>query len=66
MKDYVIHFTTHLNPNGASGSGWPKYTKSSPRNFVFGFGLIPSGIEDDTYRQEAMAALSQLTLEYPI
>ena len=66
MKDYVIHFTTYLNPNGASGNGWPKYTTSSPRNFVLRFGLIHTLVEDDTYRADAMAALSDLTLEYPL
>ena len=66
MKDYVIHFTTHLNPNGASGNWWPKYTTSSPKNFVFRLGLIHTLVEDDTYRADAMAALSELTLEYPI
>jgi len=66
MKDYVIHFTTYLNPNGALGDGWPRYTTSSPRNFVFRFGLTHTLVEDDTYRKDAMAALSEFTLEHPI
>lgn len=66
MDDYLIRFAVTLDPNSKTGLQWPKYTVSSPKLFTFYDGLIPVGITDDTYRKEAMAFLTNVTLAHPI
>ncbi|KAI9454449.1 carotenoid ester lipase precursor [Lactarius psammicola] len=66
LTDYLIHFATNLDPNGASGPQWPRYTTSSPQmmTFVDGQGTNTT-ITLDTYRVDAMEHLTTLSLARP-
>ena len=64
MATALINFVNHLDPNGASGSQWPKYSLDDPKNFVFGPGT--TSIQDDTYRKEAISVLNAVVLRHPI
>lgn len=66
MADYLIRFAATLDPNSKTGLQWPKYTTSSPKLLTFLDGLIPEVITDDTYRKEAMAFITNVTLAHPI
>ncbi|GLB38555.1 putative type-B carboxylesterase lipase family protein [Lyophyllum shimeji] len=66
MADYLIRFATNLDPNDNTGLQWPKYTVSNPKLLTFLDGLIPVTITDDTYRAEAMAYLTNVTLAHPL
>jgi acetylcholinesterase len=65
LTDYLIHFATHLDPNGGSSPEWQRYTKESPQVMT----LIDWGktnITQDTYRAEAIKYVIKLSLAYPI
>lgn len=66
MEDYLIRFVATLDPNGNTGINWPKYTTESPNLMTFLDGVIPLEITQDTYRQEAIAYLTNVTLANPI
>ncbi|KAG6902406.1 hypothetical protein C0995_000332 [Termitomyces sp. Mi166 len=66
MADYLIRFVVNLNPNGASGLQWPQYDLTKPQLLTFIDGLIPVTITSDTYRQDAMNAVTNLTLAHPL
>lgn len=66
LADYAIQFVTNLDPNGKSGLRWPKYTTSSPNLLTLLDGLIPQIITQDTFRKEAIAFLTNVTLAHPI
>ncbi|KAL9714100.1 hypothetical protein Ac2012v2_002409 [Leucoagaricus gongylophorus] len=68
LRDYVIRFTNKLDPNGGGlfDFNWPKYTTNSPKQLIFLDGLIPQVIGEDTYRQEQMNFLTELTLAVPV
>ena len=60
----LINFINHHDPNGASGTDWPKYSLDNPKNFVFGPGN--TSVQDDTYRQEGISVLTAVLLQHPI
>ena len=66
MADYLINFINNLDPNGSGLLSWPKYTTSSPKLLTFVDGLIPLEITEDTFRQEGMNFLTQLSLAAPL
>ena len=66
MTDYLVRFVANLDPNGNTGINWPKYTPSSPNLLTFLDGPTPLGITRDTFRQEAIAYLTNVTLANPI
>ncbi|ETW82195.1 Esterase/Lipase [Heterobasidion irregulare TC 32-1] len=66
MVDYLVRFAANLDPNGATGIGWPKYTNSSPQLMTFQDGAVPLAITQDTFRQQGIAYLIQLSLEFPL
>ncbi|THH17257.1 hypothetical protein EW146_g3519 [Bondarzewia mesenterica] len=66
MTDYLIHFATNLDPNGNTGINWPMYKNSSPQLLTFLDGNQSLIITQDTYREEGMAYLAQLSLANPI
>ena len=72
MTDYLIRFVTNLDPNAPPGGdkgtsfNWPKYTTASPNLLTFLDGFIPLEIGQDTYRKEAMEALTNVMLANPI
>ena len=63
LADALVRFANHLDPNGKSGNGWPRYSTNAPKNFVVGAGY--TAVEDDDYRKEAMSALTAEKLKYP-
>ncbi|KAJ7480556.1 Alpha/Beta hydrolase protein [Mycena latifolia] len=66
LMDYLINFATNLDPNGKTVPSWPAYTTETPNMMTFLDGLFPTTITQDTYRKEAMAFLTNATLEFPI
>ncbi|KAH9038800.1 alpha beta-hydrolase [Lactarius pseudohatsudake] len=66
LTDYLIHFTTNLNPNGGSSPQWPRYTTSSPQLLTLLDGPVPAKITLDTYRVDAMEFITELSLVYPL
>lgn len=66
MTDYLINFVNHLDPNGPNTVNWPKYTPSSPQLLTLVDGSTPFTITTDTYREEPMAFVSNLSLKYPL
>lgn len=66
LTDFLINFVNHLDPNGKTGSAlaWPQYTPDSPQLMTLLDGDTPQAISEDTYRQEAIAFLQKLSLEY--
>lgn len=66
MEDYLINFVNNLDPNGQSHLNWPQYTTASPKLMTFLDGLTPLEITEDTYRVDAMALLTNITLAHPL
>ncbi|KAF8906924.1 carotenoid ester lipase precursor [Mucidula mucida] len=77
MQDYLVHFVTHLDPNGDGKSGnknlihWPRYNNESQQ--MLSFNVAPTGIfrllltvTEDTFREAEMSAVSEVYLEHPI
>jgi len=64
----VIRFVNKLDPNGGGlfDFNWPKYTTDNPKQLIFLDGLIPQVIGEDTYRQEQMDFLTEVTLAVPV
>jgi len=68
MEDYLIRFAATLNPNSGDllTFQWPKYDLKNRKLLTFQDGLIPLAITPDTYRQDAMNLLTQITLANPV
>ncbi|KAF7298756.1 Carboxylic ester hydrolase [Mycena indigotica] len=66
LTDYLINFATSLNPNGQTVPNWPAYTTATPNLMTFLDGLFPTTITQDTYRADAMAFLTNMTLQFPL
>ena len=66
MAVYLINFINKLDPNASGLLSWPKYTTSSPQLLTFIDGLIPLIITEDTFRQDGMNLLTQLSLVAPL
>jgi carboxylesterase type B len=69
MQEYLIRFTTNLNPNSNSlfSYQWPKYDLSSKRLLVFQDNILaPLTTTKDDHREAAMNALIQITLTNPV
>ncbi|RDB14741.1 Lipase 4 [Hypsizygus marmoreus] len=67
LTDYLIRFAVNLDPNSKTGLQWPKYTTSTRKLLTFYDDLLfPQRITDDTYRKDAMAFLTNVTLAHPI
>lgn len=66
MQDYLIRFTTTLDPNSPSGFNWPQYDLTNKKILIFRDGLIPLAIGKDDHREDAMDALNAITLVNPV
>ena len=66
MTDYLVRFVANLDPNDNTTLTWPKFTTESPNMMTFLDGPTPLTTTQDTYRQEPMAFLINLTLANPI
>ncbi|KAH9966977.1 Alpha/Beta hydrolase protein [Lactifluus volemus] len=69
LRDYVIHFTNNLDPNGDLGLGipWPKWDPRNPKAVIFQDStLFPVVIGDDNYRTDPLSFVGNMSLLYPI
>ena len=66
MTDYLINFVNHLDPNGPNTTTWPKYTPFSPQLLTLVNGTALFTVTNDTFREEAIAFVSNLSLKYPL
>lgn len=71
LNDYVIQFANDYDPNLGDASDapeWPQYTKEEPNMYNFA-PLLEGGritVTQDTYREEGMGLLSNLSLRFPL
>ncbi|KAL0062982.1 hypothetical protein AAF712_010113 [Marasmius tenuissimus] len=69
LTNYLIHFTSNLNPNGNSVAQWPQYTPDSPNLLTLQpeiSVLTPVVVTQDTYRTEAMDVFRRVLLDHPL
>jgi acetylcholinesterase len=69
LTTFVINFVNHLDPNGNSSAPevWPKYTATSPAMLAFLDNTTqPLTVIQDTYREEAIAFVTELFTKYPL
>ncbi|KAI0298094.1 carotenoid ester lipase precursor [Multifurca ochricompacta] len=69
LMDYVIHFTSNLNPNGKKGLGipWPQWNPRDPKAIVLQDStLFPVVIGNDNYRSDPLDYVANMSLVYPI
>lgn len=66
MTTYLVQFVNNVDPNGNGLTFWPKYTTGSPNLLTFEDGLFPRVIENDDYRKDAMAYLTNVALANPL
>jgi hypothetical protein len=65
MQDYLIHFVTGLDPNfGSTLLNWPKYDIRKRELLVVTNTTVEVGTDD--YRMEAMAAMVDISLRFPL
>jgi hypothetical protein len=66
MTDYLVRFAANLDPNGNTGIEWPRYdAEKAPVLLTFLDGSIPLELTNDTFRKEAMDAVTALSLTHP-
>ena len=73
MLPHVVNFINNLDPNIGSGLHWPEYTTEGPESEslqVFTFftflGKPKVRLENDRYREAAIAYLTQLAYDHVI
>ncbi|KAF8838648.1 alpha/beta-hydrolase [Paxillus ammoniavirescens] len=66
MASYLVRFVSNLDPNGGTDLYWPEYTTADPNMLEFLDGLISQALTQDTYRVEAIAFLTNVSLAYPV
>ncbi|KAF9522510.1 carotenoid ester lipase precursor [Crepidotus variabilis] len=67
LAEALIRLATDLDPNaGRFGLQWPRYNRHSPDLYTLQDGIIPVTISPDTYRQAAMAFMTNVTMAYPV
>jgi acetylcholinesterase len=64
MDDYLVRFTTTLNPNNGTGVVWPQYTPTSPQLYTFPTLGSPT-VTIDNYRANGLSVLAELGIKYP-
>ena len=67
----MIRFVNYLDPNGRStndsdGLFWPRYTTSGGELLTLLDGPTPLAIGKDDFREEAIEAMAELSLKYPL
>ena len=66
MTDFFVRFVNTLDPNGPGLLVWPQYSVESLEIMVFQDGAVPLVLDNDTYRAEGMAFLTELELVDPL
>ncbi|PFH47076.1 hypothetical protein AMATHDRAFT_153008 [Amanita thiersii Skay4041] len=65
LGDYLIFFANNMNPNRGLRFSWPKYDTSSRSILTLLDGFIPLSVTKDTFRQEGINILTNITLTHP-
>ena len=65
LTNYLIHFATHLDPNGGSSPQWPQYTNASLQLMTF-ISEDDTTITQDTYRADAMKYITKIFLAHSL
>jgi acetylcholinesterase len=63
MNDYLIRFTTTLNPNNGTDVVWPQYAPASLQLYTFPTLGLPN-VTIDNYRANGLSVLAELGLKY--
>ncbi|KAG7088897.1 hypothetical protein E1B28_012842 [Marasmius oreades] len=64
---FLIRFANNLDPNGSGSTSWPEYTTASPSLLTLVDNvLFPIQITQDTYRKDAMDAITKIILANPL
>ena len=66
MGDYLIRFAAMLDPNGEGAVEWPRYRNNTKLLLTFNEGEPAFNLTVDTYREDAVAYLMQLSLADPM
>lgn len=69
MASYLVRFVTNLDPNVGESTDlyWPPYDATTNETMLaFLDGLVTQALTTDTYRAEAMAYLTNVTLANPL
>ncbi|KAI0030033.1 carotenoid ester lipase precursor [Vararia minispora EC-137] len=69
LRDYIIRFANHLDPNGGRGDVplWPQYDLAAPKNLVFQDSAFwPVVVRPDDYRKGELESVTNMTLLYPL
>ena len=66
MTDFLVRFVNTLDPNGGPQIDWPQFTVDSPKMLAFVEGSTPLQVIEDTFRKEAIAFLTNLSLAQPL
>ena len=67
LTDFLIHFSTNLDPNGGLSPHWPRYTTSSPKLMTLLDNQATNRtITLDTFRVEGMEFLTKLEIAHPL
>lgn len=65
MTDYLVNFVNNLDPNGGDTFAWPQYDTSSTQLLTFLDGSPSLNITTDTYREDAIAFVTEMDIEFP-
>ncbi|KAI0738668.1 carotenoid ester lipase precursor [Daedaleopsis nitida] len=65
MTDYFVRFVNDLDPNGASGVQWPKFSPATRQALQFNDGDPTLEVVPDIARLNGTAALFGLSLKFP-
>ncbi|KAH0832386.1 Alpha/Beta hydrolase protein [Lanmaoa asiatica] len=69
MASYLVRFVANLDPNVGESTDlyWPRYDATTDQTMLeFLDGLVAQALTADTYRAEAMAYLTNITLANPL
>ena len=66
LTDYLIYFINHLDPNGPTVHSWPQYYTSTRSLLTLWDGFVPVTITEDTFRQDAINVLINISLTNPL
>jgi acetylcholinesterase len=73
LQDYLINFVNFLDPNKAVDPAlqdsriinWPQYNDQSKTLLTILDGAVPLNLTADTFRQDAIAFMTEISLEMP-
>lgn len=66
LEDALVRFAHNLDPGAGGLIPWPRFDLEKQQIITFYDGLLPSLIRQDTYREEEMQWLTELSLRDPL